>query len=436
VPVRRRARDPRRRRVELALATAVQRPAAVLARGVLRRRPRRPPAGDGRLRVSILLMHAYGMGGTIRTSLNLAEHLAARHDVELISVVRRREQPFFELPAGVAVTALDDQRPAAQTGGVAGALRRLARRLPSLLVHPDDHNHAACSLLSDLALVRRLWRLGDGVLITTRPSFNLLAAALRPPGLVTVGQEHMNFASHLPGISRAMRRGYPRLDALAVLTRDDERDYSAMLASSRTRVERIPNALPELDGGVSDGTRPVAVAAGRLNSQKGFDLLVEAWARVAAEAPDWQLRIYGSGQDHAMLRARIDALGLYDHVFLMGRSARIGEALARGSLFVLSSRFEGFGMVIVEAMSKGLPVVSFDCPRGPSEIITHGRDGLLVAPEDTDGLAAAVLELIEDPQRRRSLGAAALETAHRYDLARIGAEWEALIDAIATLRRP
>ena len=107
--------------------------------------------------------------------------------------------------------------------------------------------------------------------------------------------------------------------------------------------------------------------------------------------------------------------GLYERVLLMGRTSHMGEAMAGASLFVLSSRFEGFGMVIVEAMSKGLPVVSFDCPRGPGEILRHGRDGILVPDGDVEGLADGLLELIEDVRRRRSYGPDLRFQSHLHD---------------------
>ena len=411
-------RESRRRRLLGAPAVALHRAALAAVAAVAGRRGRAAASEPGPVR--FLLAHAWGMGGTIRTTLNLAAELSSRHDVEIVSVVRRRERAFFPLPAGVRVTALDDRRSRS-------LLQRALDRVPSLLVHPEDFAYPWSSLRTDVLLVRRLRSLRGGVLVTTRPAYNLLAARLAHPSVTTIGQEHMNFLSHRERLRADMRRHYGGLDALTVLTADDARDYRTALE----RVELIPNPVAPLDGGVSDGSAPVAVAAGRLNTQKGFDLLIRAWAPVAERHPEWRLRIYGSGPSRQVLERAVEAAGLGQQVALMGRTQELGAAMAAASLFVLSSRFEGFGMVLVEAMGKGLPVVSFDCPRGPSDIVEHGTDGLLVPPEDVAGLSAAMLELIDDPERRRRLAGAARTKAERYGSAAIGPRWDALLADLA-----
>ena len=415
-----------RRRLLGPAAVATHRLAISVLGAVLRRRAGAMQPGP----VRFLLAHAWGMGGTIRTTLNLATALADRHRIEIVSVLRRTDQEFFSLPIGVPVTALDDRRSP-------GCLARALGALPSLLVHPEDYAYPWCSLRSDVLLVRALRSMRGGVLVTTRPAFNLLASRVAHPSVAVVGQEHMNFLSHRPRLAADIRRGYRRLDALTVLSAEDARDYAGVAP----RVELIPNPVMPLDDGISLQQAPIVIAAGRLNRQKGFDLLIQAWSQVAAAHPDWRLRIYGDGHLRTALDHQIADAGLAESVALMGRTRELGAAMAEASLFVLSSRFEGFGMVLVEAMGKGLPVVSFDCPRGPADIVSDDQDGLLVPAEDVQRLAAAMLELIEDPQRRRRLAAAAREKAQRYEPAAIAPRWDALLRDLAAspparLRRP
>jgi glycosyltransferase involved in cell wall biosynthesis len=410
-------RVSRRRRALGPLAVAAHHAALWLASRV----PRRGAAtGDGSVR--FLLAHAWGMGGTIRTTLTNAAYLAERGDVEVVSVYRTREHPFFAFAPCLRVRALHDRR-----------REGLLARLPSLLIHPEDYAYPWCSLATDLALLRWLRSLRADVLVTTRPAFNLLAARLAPPDVATVGQEHLHSAAHRPRLAADIRRHYRRLDALTVLTTHDERDYRALLADAPTRVARIPNPLSPGEPAPADLTATTVVAAGRLNRQKGFDLLIAAFAIVAPSAPGWRLRIYGSGPERDRLQSQIDAAGLGDRVALMGRSSELGAALAEASIFALSSRFEGFGMVLAEAMSHGLPVISFDCPHGPHDILRGGRDGILVPPDDVDALAAALLELIADLDRRRALADAARRRSRDFDVATIGPDFQGLL---ATLRAP
>ena len=382
------------------------------------------PRPGARPAVHILLSSAWGMGGTIRTVLNLAGHLAGEREVHVITTYRRREEPHFPFAPGLVVHPLDDQRPGGERWW-RRPLRRLLRSQGSVLVHPHDLLYQDHSLWTDIRLARLLRGRG-GCLIGTRPGLNLLAAGVAGPGLAAIGTEHMHLSHHEPPLREAMRRHYPRLAALVVLTDGDRDEYRGLLGV-RPPVHRIPNAVGDIAPPFADMTSRTVLAAGRLHHQKGFDLLVDAFARVAARHPGWELRICGHGREREPLQAQIDALGLTERVTLAGVADDMAGEMARASVYALSSRWEGFPLVLIEAMSKGMAVAAFDCPTGPAELIDDHRNGLLVAAEDVAGLADALGELMTGEELRRRCAAAALVTAERYTLREIGARWEALL---------
>lgn len=433
---RKAAAASRRRRSRLAkrldrpkrrLLQALRRPLIAYARST----PRRPRGEPDT--VYILLASAYGMGGTIRAALNLAGYLAGHRPVEVISVYRYRQESFFgSFPPGVKVTALDDRRRGVVARGLGARLRELLRARRSILIHNADRRVHEFNLWTDIQLVRKLRGL-RGTLITTRPGLNLLAAELAIPGLVTIGQEQMHLRNHPKPLRRAMPALYPRLDAMAVLTDRDARNYRKLVGDG-LRLVKIPNTVREMPGSKADLSAKTVLAAGRFAYQKGFDLLLPAWAQVARDHPDWRLRLCGSGAMRRPLRTQIKDLGLDDAVSFEG-PADMAEAMAQASIFALSSRFEGFPLILLEAMSKGMAVVSFDCPTGPAEIIDDHRNGILVPPHDVDAFAAGLRELIEDEELRRACAAAAVPTAERYKMAAVGPMWDALLADLARAPR-
>jgi glycosyltransferase involved in cell wall biosynthesis len=398
--------------------------------------PSRRARRDADRRVVLVIASAWGMGGTIRAALNLGGFLDGDRDVEVLSAHRRRETPFMgAFPEGLRVTALDDQRDGAQTG-LTGRLAGWLRRYPSVLFDPRDEAGApGFTIWTDVQLVRRLAR-GAGVVITSRPGLNLLVADLALPGWIKLGQEQMNLGSLPRPVRREIARRYDRLDALAVLTEADRDAYRALLGERAPRIAVMPNTVHRIPEEKSDLEAKLVLAAGRATGQKGFDLLIRAWAKVVPEHPDWTLRLYCHGQARPALLTLKEELGLDDERLTIYLGAKkLPLRMQQSSIYALSSRFEGFPLILLEAMGAGMGVVAFDCPTGPSDVIDDHRNGLLVPPRDVDAFAAALKEMIEDEALRRSCAAAAIQTAHEYTMDAIGPRWAELIADLRAGRR-
>ncbi|MDT0308333.1 glycosyltransferase family 4 protein [Streptomyces sp. DSM 44917] len=377
------------------------------------------------MKISFLLHNGYGIGGTIKTTFNLAGALAERHDVEIVSVLRHRKAPNFALDPRVRMRHLVDLR--TETGDP--AFQRPAKIFPA-----SEYRYGQYNELTDRRIGECLAELDADVIIGTRPGLNVHLALQGPETAVRVGQEHLTLDNHPPALRNELRRVYPRLDALTTTTNADAEAYRRKMRLPGVRVTALPNSVPEPAIPPADTSARIVVAAGRLVRSKRHELLIRAFAKVVAERPDWQARIYGKGEEEERLRALIHELGLYNNVFLMGAASPIENEWVKGSIAAVTSSFEPFGMTIVEAMRCGLPVVSTDCRYGPAEIIRDGEDGRLVPVGDRDALAAALLDLIRDDELRRTMGAAALANSRRYDPVPVVEQAEALFTGLLEAR--
>jgi glycosyltransferase involved in cell wall biosynthesis len=212
---------------------------------------------------------------------------------------------------------------------------------------------------------------------------------------------------------------------MIVLTEKDCKAWTEL-----DNVIAIPNPLPFSPNAISPLTEKRVIAVGRYYQEKGFDLLLESWAKIYKNHPEWRLEIFGDG-NKTMYEEMRDKLGIPASCCkLNGRTNAIEKEYVNSSIFVCSSRFEGFGMVLVEAMACGLGVVSFDCPWGPSSILANGEDGLLVENGNTDLLADAIMSLMDDSEKLNQLAKNAIVNVQRFQMDKIANQWKELFETL------
>jgi glycosyltransferase involved in cell wall biosynthesis len=315
------------------------------------------------------------------------------------------------------------------------ALHRLVKRVPLNLSSDSAHLGQALyqNALRVLRLRDQLRQLQPDVVISFMGSTNVLTIlASRGLGIPVIISERTNpHRQAIGSVWKSLRSLlYRHADALVVQS-SALRDWARGVAGS-ARVDIIPNPVnPEFNGSVKETGRResghTVIAMGRLVRVKGFDLLIEAFARCAGQHPEWSLVILGEGEERSNLESLIVVKGLQDRVRLAGQVPRPSRILGQADLFVLSSRFEGFPNALMEAMACKLAVISTDCPNGPRDIVRDGMDGLLIPPDDVNALAKGMDRLMSDPVERQRLGASAMEVTERFSINKIMSMWNELI---------
>lgn len=288
-------------------------------------------------------------------------------------------------------------------------------------------------------LTEELMRLRPDITISLlRREINFLTSV--KDGSKKIGELHVNRANYRnfeAGEANAIKNLFAKLwmrnlvshlkslDRFVVLTEEDKASWIEL-----NNVIVIPDPLAFTIDEVSPLTNKRVMAVGRYVYQKGFDLLLQAWAKMENQHSDWELVVYGMG-DRDPYEQIIDDLRIdRSRCHLYSSTPDIKKEYLNSSLFVFSSRFEGFGMVLIEAMACGLPVVSFDCPCGPKDIVRHDEDGMLVPSGDTDSLADAMHRLMSDDGLRKDMASKAIINVRRFQLNEIAQRWKTLFNSV------
>ncbi|MGE0315484.1 MAG: glycosyltransferase family 4 protein [Lautropia sp.] len=359
-----------------------------------------------------ILIHSLSAGGAERVAVHLANGFAARRWQVALLTLEPAAGDFYAVDARVDRIGLDVAGPA---GGLVGALAGNARRLRAIRrALARGRYDAVLALTAEVSVLAILATRGLGLRV-------VVSERIHPPAL------RLGRAWH-----RLRRLVYPHADQVVVQTEDTRRWIERHTPGARARVIPnpvvlpLPGAEPRLPPAQLLGPdRRLLLAVGRLSPQKGFDLLIPAFSRIAADHPAWTLVILGEGAERTALEALVAAHGQQARVLLPGHAGNLEDWYRRASLFVLSSRFEGFPNALVEAMAHGCPAVAFDCPTGPRDLVRDGVDGVLVTATDSaDALSGALARAMGDDALRARLSSRATEVAARFDPDTILEHWE------------
>ncbi|WP_458699897.1 glycosyltransferase family 4 protein [Sulfurospirillum sp. 1307] len=348
------------------------------------------------------IISSLGSGGAERVLTLLANELSKKHEVFILTF--SSADPFYELDSKVTHIKLDLLK---QSENIFQSIKNSIKRI--------------------FVLKKKLKEIKADVNISFMTHTNILsiiASKLNNQKIIVSERTIYDFYnSKMLNILRKII--YPFSNELITQTKSDAQNYNF---SNNIKIIYNPINFTNNDNDILySQKREIILAVGRLDKQKGFDNLIRAYANIKT---DWKLYIAGEGKERQNLEKLIELLQLNDKVILLGNQKNIFEWYAKASIFVLSSRKEGFPNVLIEAMSMGCAVVSFDCPYGPGEIIEDGVNGILVGNQNIEKLTKSIQQLIDDESLRKRLSKEAVKVQEKYSIKKIASEWEKVMKKV------
>lgn len=371
------------------------------------------------MKLIYLIAGTYRPAGMERVLANKVSWLASHgYEILIVTTDQMGRKPFFELPSGVRTVDLGIGYE--QNNG-ASFLNKLIhypfkqarhRKLLTALLERERPDITISMFCNDASFLPRIHDGSRKVLEIHFSKYKRIQYGRK--GLWALADRYLSWRDE---------RNIRRFDAFVVLTKEDRAYWGNV-----PNITVIPNACTLHPSGTADLDTPKAVSVGRLSFQKGYDRLIAAWKIVAASplSEGWTLDIVGGGELQQELQEQIDAAGLEEKVRLVPPTSDMDSVYLRASFLVLSSRFEGLPMVLLEAQTYGLPLVAFDCKCGPKDVIIDGENGLIAREGDVDELAEKILEMMSDSGMRHRMGEASQKTRELYSEERVMGMWNEL----------
>lgn len=344
--------------------------------------------------------------GSERVAITIANELSRWYEVQFISLNQINQQSFFSVDKKVIIIPLPDSE----------VSNKLAKKL-------QDFRYITKCITQ--------YRFDILVGVGSYPS--TLLGMIKKVGskqIKCLGWEHANRSALRSYFWNKLRKiFYRELDGLICLNLSDEIDYKGYAKS----IKVIPNPLAFQSIEIAPLNTKTIISIGALETEKGFDLLIEAFKIISNRIPDWKLVIIGEGSMKDSLEKQIKSIGVGERISIKPAVIDVRKEYLQASIYVLPSRREGFGMVLIEAMECGVPCISFDCPTGPKHIITHDKNGILVPPNDIGKLAAAIYDLISNHEKMQKLAIDGKTAVKKYRREFIVGHWQACLNEITSV---
>lgn len=374
-------------------------------------------------KVSILSLHL-GYGGIEKSVVTLANILCSRYDVEIATCYKLYDSCVFPLDKRVKVCYLNQNLKPNHD-----ALRNAFKRKNIFRMIKESFFALKVLYLRKKTMVQYIVRTDADVIISTRDLFNYWLSGYGRDGVLKIGWEHNHFHENYKYANHVVNSA-KNLDYLVLVSSELQRFYAEELKNTKCMCIFIPNSIDQLPKDCASLKKNKLISVGRLSAEKGYLDLLKLSKKLFAVHPDWTLDIVGDGAERSKLEDYIQKNHLSDNVFLRGFLGKneIDKMLHDSSLYLMTSYTESFGIVLIEAMSHGVPCIAYDSAEGALEIIVSGENGFLIKNRNMDAMIKKIEDLMEDEEKRKKIGKQARQSVRKYTSDIVGEEWYTLIE--------